>query len=250
MNPLIGISLDWSEDSRGRAFGLHQLRSGYADCVSAAGGIPVLLAPPLSDARLEKLVDHLEGLLITGGAFDIPPELYGEKPSPQIGRLALERTAFELALFRAATARGLPVLGICGGMQLINVTRGGTLYQHLPDELPGIQHEQATDRRGAGHTVEIESDSRLAALVGPATLPVNSSHHQGVRNVAPGLRASARSSDGLVEAIEDPAAKFCLGVEWHPELLWDSEPRHRALFRGLVAAAEVAPAPVPAGKPR
>ncbi len=129
-------------------------------------------------------------------------------------------------------------------MQLINVAGGGTLYQHLPDELPGIQHEQASDRRGAGHTVEIESGSRLASLVGRETLPVNSSHHQGVRTVAPALRASARSPDGLVEAIEDPAAKFCIGVEWHPELLWDSLPRHRRLFEGLVAAAaeEVAPA--------
>jgi putative glutamine amidotransferase len=249
MNPLIGISLEWIEDTRGRDYGLHQLRAAYVDAVTRAGGIPVLLAPtspPLPEDALARLLEHIDGLVITGGAFDIPPELYGEHPSPKpakTAKLAPERTAFELALFRGATARALPVLGICGGMQLINVARGGTLYQHLPDELPGIQHEQLADRRTAGHIVEIEGDSRLAALVGGETLPVNSSHHQGVKTVAPGLRASARSPDGLVEAIEDPGAPFCLGVEWHPELLWDSEPRHRGLFRGLTAAATGVAAP-------
>jgi putative glutamine amidotransferase len=238
VNPLIGISLEWSDDPRGRELGLHQLRAAYVDAVARAGGIPLLLAPPLSGPALEKLLGHLEGLLITGGAFDIPPDLYGEAPSPNLGKLSPERTEFELALLRGATERGLPILGICGGMQLLNVARGGTLYQHLPDQLPGIQHEQLADRRTPGHTVEVESDSQLAALVGTEILPVNSSHHQGVKRVAPGLRASARSPDGLVEAIEDPAAKFVLGVEWHPELLWESEPRHRALFRGLMAAAE------------
>ncbi len=237
MNPLIGISLEWVEDTRGRDYGLHQLRAAYADAISRAGGIPVLLAPSLSDAALEKLLGRLEGLMITGGAFDVPPELYGAHPSPWSARFSPERTAFELALFKGAMARGLPVLGICGGMQLINVARGGTLYQHLPEDLPGLQHEQPGDRRVPGHTVEIDGRSKLAALIGSTTLPVNSSHHQGVANVGDGLRASARSPDGLIEAIEDPAAKFCMGVEWHPELLWESEPRHRGLFLGLTAAA-------------
>jgi len=235
--PVIGISLDWIEDPRGHAFGLHQLRAAYADAVALAGGLPVLLAPPLEETGVRQLLDHLAGLVITGGDFDIPPELYGEAASPKLGRLAPERTAFERALIDGAAARDLPVLGICGGMQLLNVARGGTLYQHLPDDLPGIQHEQPTDRRTAGHRVELDPQSRLAGLLGREPLPVNSSHHQGVKQIGRGLRASARSPDGLVEAIEDPAARFCIGVEWHPELLWDSEPRQRTLFAGLVAAA-------------
>jgi putative glutamine amidotransferase len=237
VNPLIGISVDWVDDQRGRAFGLHQLRAAYADAVVASGGIPVLLAPTLSNEALKKLMGFLEGLLITGGAFDVSPALYGEKPSPKLGRLAPERTEFELALLRKATTRSLPVLAICGGMQLLNVARGGSLYQHLPDDLPGLEHEQPGDRRLPGHAVQIEAGTRLATLVGNEPLPVNSSHHQGVKVVGTGLRVGARSRDGLVEAIEDPGTAFCLGVEWHPELLWQTEPRHRALFHGLTAAA-------------
>jgi putative glutamine amidotransferase len=240
MNPMIGVSLDWIDDPRGREFGLHQLRAAYADAVVGAGGIPLLLAPTLGREAIGKLMGHLEGLLITGGAFDISPALYGEKPSAKLGRLAPERTEFELALLRKAAQRDLPVLAICGGMQLLNVARGGTLFQHLPDDLPGLEHEQPGDRRAPGHTVEIEAGTRLAALVGSETLPVNSSHHQGLKTVGTGLRVGARSRDGLVEAIEDPGTAFCIGVEWHPELLWQSEPRHRALFHGLTAAAVAA----------
>jgi putative glutamine amidotransferase len=235
--PVIGISLDWIDDPRGRAFGLHQLRAAYADAVSSAGGIPVLLAPPLPEPALAELLARLDGLVVTGGAFDIPPELYEAIPSPKLGRLSRERTALEQSLLEGAAQRGLPALGICGGMQLMNVLRGGTLYQHLPDELPGLQHEQPTDRRTAGHAVEITPQSRLAALVGAEPLEVNTSHHQGVKQLGRGLLASARSSDGLIEAIEGMEGSFWLGVEWHPELLRDSFPRHRRLFEGLVSAA-------------
>ena len=236
-SPLIGITLDWADDPRGAGFGWHQLRAAYPDAVSAAGGTPVLLAPPVSGEALSNLLDHLEGLLITGGAFDVPPAMYGEKPSPKLGRLMPRRTEFELALLEGATARDLPVLALCGGMQLLNVARGGSLYQHLPDDLPGIQHEQTSDRRTPGHTVGIDPHSQLAALVGPEPLSVNSSHHQGVKKLGAGLRAGAHSPDGLVEAIEDPAFDFCIGVEWHPELLCESDSRQRALFAAFVAAA-------------
>ena len=130
----------------------------------------------------------------------------------------------------------MPVLGICGGMQLVNVALGGSLYQHLPDELPGVHHEQPTDRRQPSHLVEVVPGTRLAGLVGKGPLPVNTSHHQGVKGLAPGLRAAARSEDGLIEAFETAEGSFLVGVEWHPELLVDTEPRHRGVFRGLVEA--------------
>ena len=233
--PLIGVSLDWIDDPRGSPFVKHELRAAYAAAIAAAGGAPVLLAPVDSET-LPFLLERLDGLCLTGGAFDVPPALYGEAPSPKLGPLKPERTAFEQALLEAARSRSLPVLGICGGMQIMNVALGGSLYQHLPDELPGLEHEQPTDRRHPSHLVDIVPGSRLSALVEAAPLPVNTSHHQGVKRLATGLHAAARSKDGLIEAFEAGGPAFFIGVEWHPELLLDNEPRHRGLFRGLVEA--------------
>jgi putative glutamine amidotransferase len=233
--PLIGVSMDWTDDPRGRPFVVHELRSAYGDAIAAAGGAPVLLAPVDSEA-LQSIVERLDALCLTGGAFDVPPALYGEEPAPKLGKLKPERTAFEQGLLAAAQARQLPVLGICGGMQLMNVSLGGSLYQHLPDDLPGLLHEQPTDRRHPAHLVEVVPGSRLASLVGNGPLPVNTSHHQGVKRLATGLHAAARSEDGLVEAFEAGGARFFIGVEWHPELLGETEPRHRGLFKGLVDA--------------
>lgn len=235
--PLIGLSLDHLADPRGPAFSLHQLRAAYADAVVCAGGAPLLLAPLLGDV-LTAVLTHLDGVILTGGAFDVPPALYGAPPSKRLGPLKPERTAFELSLLEGARARGLPVLGICGGMQLVNVACGGTLYQDLAEEFPdALAHEQPGDRRQPGHAVNPQPSTRLAMLVGAAPLPVNSSHHQGIKVLGHGLRESARSSDGLIEAIEAPGDSFLMGVQWHPELLCDSEPRHRHLFDGLIQAA-------------
>lgn len=235
--PLIGVSMDWKDDPRGRPFVTHELRSAYADAIAAAGGVPVLL-PPVSSDTLISLVEQLGGLCLTGGAFDVPPALYGKSPSPKLGPLKPERTDFERALLLSARERQLPVLGICGGMQLINVVLGGTLYQHLPDDLPGaLPHEQPTNRRHPAHLIEVVPGTRVASLIGNGPLPVNTSHHQGVKELAPGLVASAHSEDQLVEAFEATGSTFLVGVEWHPELLVETEPRHRGLFKGLVAAA-------------
>ncbi len=238
--PLIGLSMDWKDDPRGRPFVSHELRAAYVDALAAAGGAPVLLAPVPPDT-LPSLVAQLSGLCLTGGAFDVPPALYGARPSPKLGALKPERTAFELALLAEARRRQLPVLGMWGGMEMRNVALGGTLYQHLPDELPNaLPHEQSTDRRQPAHRVDLVPGTRLARLVGNGPLPVNTSHHQGIQQLAPGLVASARSEDHLIEAFEAQGDAFLLGVEWHPELLVESEPRHREIFRGLVDAAQEA----------
>lgn len=208
---------------------------GYVDGVEAAGGIPLLLPPTgVSAAHASELVDVLHGLVLTGGP-DLDARLYGDSPHETADAPNELRDAFELALVRAALDRQMPVLGICRGMQLLNVVRGGTLQQHLPDL------ELATHRPRLGtfgrHHVVVSPGTALAAIVGGEISEIHSHHHQVVREVGEGLVVSARSEDGTIDALEDPQAGFCLGVLWHPEeaALGTGAP----LFAALVAAAAV-----------
>ncbi len=236
--PRVGITTDYSENPKGRPYRRHELRAAYADAVAAARGLPLLLSPSEELGLADELVDQLDALLITGGDCDVPPEIYGEAPAPNLGPLRPTRTTFELRLVAAAQARGLPVLGICGGMQLLNVGRGGKLYQHLPADLAGsLAHEQPEDRRQPSHPVRVAAGTRLARAVGDGEVRVNSAHHQGVRTIGKDLVATAHSPDGLVEGIEDPGRPFVVGVQWHPELLVESCPPQRRLFADLVEAA-------------
>jgi putative glutamine amidotransferase len=172
---------------------------------------------------------------VTGGAFDVSPALYGVGETHPTVTLKHGRTAAELALLRGAMARGMPVLGICGGMQLLAVALGGTLIQHIPDSVPNaLPHEQPNPRHEAGHQVCIESNTRLHAIVGTARMAVNSSHHQAVRDPGRAI-VNAVAPDGVIEGIEDPAAVFLIGVQWHPEFHIDAGDRR--LFAALVAAA-------------
>ncbi len=228
--PRIGVTLDLDESS-----GLYQLGRDYADAVLDAGGLPVPI--PYGDSAVAGAYLALcEGLVITGGAFDIPPERYGVARSPSCGPPKARRTDFEWLLCEAALAGSIPTLGICGGMQLMNVVRGGTLVQDLPAEM-ALSHEQPGPKDRPSHDVEIVARTLLGSLVGAGPLPVNSTHHQAVKQPGAGVLVSGRSSDGVVEAIELPDAPFALGVQWHPEALERGQPRHLALFRGLVAAA-------------
>ena len=211
------------------------LERPYADAVLKAGGLP-LVAP--YGAPVDELLDRAQGVVITGGAFDIPPSAYGEAERPGLGPRKEERTRFEWELLEGALARGLPVLGVCGGMQLLNVVLGGTLVQDIPTEIEGaLPHEQSLPKDRPSHAILIEEGSLLARAAGRAgPAEVNSTHHQAVGRVGRGLRVSARAPDGVIEAIERTDG-FVLGVQWHPERLLDSVPWNRGIYAALVKEA-------------
>jgi putative glutamine amidotransferase len=232
--PVIGLTLDSEPAGGWSKLPWYAIRQNYFAAIASAGGLPVALPhlPELAEAYLETL----DGLVVTGGAFDVDPALFGATHRHATVSLKEARTAFELAILRAALARDLPALGICGGQQLLNVALGGTLIQHIPDSVPdALPHEQPNPRTEPGHMVAIEPGSRLAGIVGATEMQVNSAHHQAADAVGPGVYVSARAPDGVIEAIELPGRKFVIGVQWHPE--YHVDPADRRIFDALVAAA-------------
>jgi len=231
--PVIGITLDSEEAGGYSALPWYALRRNYAEAVATAGGVPILL--PHQPEQAGAYLDLIDGLIISGGAFDLDPALFGAEGRHDSVTLKPGRTAFELTLLRGALERDLPVLGICGGEQLLAVARGGSLIQHLPDEVPGaLNHEQSLPPSQPGHTVALVAGTRLAAIAGATTIAVNSTHHQAVKTAGPGGVISATAPDGVIEAIEWPDRRFCIGVQWHPEYRINSA--DSALLRALVEA--------------
>ncbi len=229
--PRIGVTLD-VDPSVTR----YELKRAYADAVLAAGGLPILI--PFGDEEVAGAYLALcDGLVVTGGDFDIPPELYGEERRACCGPAKPARSQWESNLCEAALAAQLPVLGVCGGMQLLNVVRGGTLFQDLVADLGVDSHQQPAPSDQPTHPIEIVPDTLVARLAGSAPLLVNSTHHQGVRQPGTGVLVSARAGDGVIEAIELPDLPFALGVQWHPERARVHDARHAAIYQGLVAAA-------------
>lgn len=216
-NPLIGLTLD-VDTPRGLAKAPHySLRATYTQAVSIAGGLPLCL--PHEATMIEAYADTIAGLIVTGGGFDVNPSLYGDNTKHATVTTKEGRTFFELGMVKAMLKRNKPVLGICGGEQLINVILGGTLIQHIEDEVTdSLLHEQPNPRTEAGHKVKLTDGSLLQRIVGGTELPVNSAHHQAVKSVGEGVIVNAVAADGVIEGIEDPRYKFCLGVQWHPEL--------------------------------
>ncbi len=214
----------------------------YLEIVVQAGGAPVLV--PLFDREIDLLraiYDRLDGLLIPGGV-DVDPETFGEERLPTLGRIDPPRDRVEVQLARWAAEEGKPALGLCRGLQIMNVALGGTLYQDLAAQRPdAIRHDYyPTDGFARGyiaHDVEVHNASRLADLVGGGTIGVNSMHHQAVREVGAGLRVSAVAPDGLVEAAESDDHPFLIGVQWHPESMVTESAAMGGLFRGFVEAA-------------
>ncbi len=212
------------------------LGMSYLRAVERAGGLPVVL-PPLEPDRISPLLDRLSGVLLSGGP-DLDPSGYGRAAHPQLGPTEPGLDAFEVQLAREADARGLPILGICRGAQALNIARGGTLHQHLPDATDGtIQHRQDAPGSQPTHEVTLAPRSGLAAVLGSRRVDVNSFHHQSVEDLGRGLHAVAWARDGVIEGIEAREGQLLLGVQWHAETLID-DPAQLSLFRHLVTAAE------------
>ena len=214
--PVIGVTLDSEPPGGYSKLPWYALRENYCDAIAAAGGLPVALPhEPELAAHYLALID---GLVVTGGAFDVDPSLYGGGARHATVTTKDRRTAFEWSITQAVVAADKPVLGICGGQQLLNVVLGGTLIQHIPDAVPdALAHEQPNPRTEPGHTVSVVPGTLLHRVTGADSLSVNSAHHQAAAGVGEGIVVSARAEDGVIEAIEDPRRCFCLGVQWHPE---------------------------------
>lgn len=232
----------------------NQLGTGYTGAVEEAGGLPVAVVIPhrvafgprdgsaqAAEQAAAAVLESIDGLILTGGP-DLDPEVFGEEPIPGLGKIDLPRDRFELALARQALDRGVPVLGICRGEQVLAVAAGGDLYQDLAAQKPDrLKHRQEAARDVATHHVDLGVGTLARELLGVPRIKVNSFHHQAVRRVPQGWLASALAPDGVIEAVEpDPGAGrpgWALGVQWHPENMWLSEPTFLRLFRGLVEAA-------------
>jgi len=231
--PVVGVTLDAEQPGGYSKFPWYALRANYAEAIAGAGGLPLPLPhlPDLTDAFL----DRIDALVVTGGAFDVDPALYGDPARHATVTLKQTRTQAEFSLLRGAIARGMPVLGICGGEQLLAVALGGTLIQHIPDAIPAaLAHEQPNPRDEPGHAVAVTPGTLLHRIVGATAMQVNSSHHQAVRAAGPNAIVNAVAPDGVIEGIEATGERFCLGVQWHPEFRID--PGDRRIFDALIAA--------------
>ena len=234
VEPLIGITLDSEEPGGYSRLPWYALRQNYCDAIAQAGGLPLPL--PHQVGLVGSYLDAIDGLVITGGAFDVDPALFGASDRHDTVKLKARRTDFELAITKGAIARDMPILGICGGEQLLAVALGGSLIQHIPDEIEGaLAHEQPNPRTEPGHTVELVPGTLLARIAGQqGPIPVNSAHHQAVKSVPSDVTVNSRSTDGVIEGIEVSGRRFCLGVQWHPE--YGISPADTAIFRAFVAA--------------
>ena len=240
--PLIGLSGTACSHPTYR-MPMAALGERYIQAIRAAGGLPVIIPSDTSLEAVSTLMARLDGLLLTGGG-DIAPERYGGHGHEAVYGLRPERDALELALVVHAVRHHIPFLGICRGIQILNVALGGTLYEDLASQYPhALRHHRdaVAERQVLAHAIHLTPGSRLARLVGAIDFQVNSLHHQGLRMLAADLQAVGHAPDGLVEAVELPGHPFGMAVQWHPEWLYDEHPLQAALFKGLVAAARSRP---------
>lgn len=212
------------------------MRPAYLKAIRAAGGIPVILPLEADEEDLRQLVSHVDGILFTGGP-DVHPFYFGEETQRFCGNVSMKRDSMELLLLKIAMEMKKPILGICRGVQLLNIGLGGDIYQDInsqfEEDFP-VAHTQPFGYDIPSHTVKVAEGTLLAEIVRSGTIRVNSMHHQAVRNVAPGFVASGFAPGGLVEAIEMPGYPFLLGVQWHPEYLWEQDDAARRIFEVFV----------------
>jgi putative glutamine amidotransferase len=232
--PLIGITLRHELETE-----RFYLARFYGEALEAAGGLPLYV--PLIPTReyVSALAARLGGVLLPGSASDVDPQLYGREPRQKLGGVHPLRDATDLLLLEACEERRIPVFGICYGMQILNVSRGGTLIQDIASEVPGaLKHEQGAPRVRPSHSVKLRAESLVARLCGGESVLVNSHHHQALELIGRDLQATGWSADGLVEAVEETReGRWAVGVQWHPELGWERDALSRSLFESFVEAA-------------
>jgi putative glutamine amidotransferase len=240
--PLIGITADLAG-----GHGEHPicaepalfLPKRYTTAVERSGGVPLVLPFTVAKTALRRYLDSIDGLLISGGNFDIHPRFYGERSITKLGKLNPERTDFELNVTRLALDRDLPVLGICGGAQAINVVLGGSLYQDIASQCPGAgEHQQGAGKAAIGHLIELKPRTLLRRIMRRRALEVNTTHHQAVKGLGKGLIVNAVAADGITEGIESTRHPFVVGVQWHPERLAHRQEAQRRLLSAFLAACK------------
>jgi putative glutamine amidotransferase len=239
--PLIGITCS---RVTGGAWGMHSLGhfmdytfSEYSQAILHSGGAAVIIPAAQDRKSLERILSSVQGLILSGGP-DVHPRRFGEEPLAGLGEVDETLDRMELMAAGLAVEKNLPVLGICRGIQVLNIALGGTLYQDIPSQLPeSICHAPKADKAVNTHMVRIEPGSRLHRLFGKREIWVNGKHHQSVKDVAPGLVVTARAKDGVIEAVEFPGKRFVIGVQWHPEGTWRDDPHSGKLFQTFVKTA-------------
>ena len=235
MRPRIGIT-SWHHRDDEELW--EAVLDAYTRAVLEAGGLPLIMPIPLAEpALVEEYLQKIDGLIMTGGA-DIHPSFYGQTVLERCGEIDEERDRFEVELVHTARGRDLPFLGICRGLQILNVALGGSLYQDLSyRQGTDPAHDSPRERRGEpAHPVAIAASTRLAEIIGAREVPVTSTHHQIIRDLAPDLTISAIAPDGVIEGIEGPG-RFLLAVQWHPERMASRHPEQLALFQSLIESA-------------
>ena len=249
MKPVIGVTPDFNAGDRKEWGGkepTYFLRARYVRAIEELGGVPVILPLVADRSARRRLLTSIDGLLLTGSGPDLDPTLYGESQRYRFPLVAERRSSFEVNLVRLAIRNQIPTLAICGGMQTMNVACGGTLYQDLPAQVNDVlEHRQQTPAVQLSHSITITPGSLLDRIVKRTRMKVNSSHHQSVKTVGRTLLASATAPDGIVEAIEHPRLPFFLGLQWHPEFLFERHLLHRRLFQTFLRAASRRPSHQP-----
>jgi putative glutamine amidotransferase len=232
--PVIGLTTDYSDEKQDR----YASTMTYAAAIEAAGGLPVLLPYAVDQSLIGQYVDLLDGICFSGGD-DMNPVRYGEEWHPKVRRMDPRREAFEFALIAEVERRRMPALGVCFGSQLMNVYRGGSLTQFLPEHARqnAIEHRRLPDQEPTRHPVKVDTTTQLGKVLGAPEISVNTYHKQGVNKLGKGLRVVATAPDGVIEGFEDPAFPLFAAVQWHPERLFE-EKEHLAPFKLLVQKAK------------
>lgn len=240
--PIIGVTPDFNPGTRkdmGGKEATYFLRARYLQAIQETGGVPIVLPLIRGQRHHQRLLERIDGLLVTGSGWDLAPELYGERQQFPFQRMSEERAQLELGLSRLAFFFKVPTLGICGGMQSMNVALGGTLIQDISSQVHSkLQHSPKKSATKMAHVIRIEPKTSLRRIAKKPTIQVNSSHHQSVKTVPDMFQITATTSDGIIEAFEAESHPFWIGVQWHPEFLYRKYPIQKRLFSAFIRAAK------------